>query len=259
MMTDELILHLWEAFVGDTTLTARPLNDDDKIAFANAVLNAAKESDARRREKSATHEPVTFTPWDSLPWKPKPIGFAQRSDIELYAKVLTIRPPDAKHDVALFTRDQLQRAVSAALKEFEGMHWVDLDKALATPASAGVEEFPLPESQAARDVLAERKRQIEKEGWTPEHDDEHTTGAMATAAACYALSATLPMAENVYWRNARRQAVHALWPWDREWWKPTPAFPRRMLVKAGALILAEIERLDRSASLGLQARTEGKV
>ena len=33
------------------------------------------------------------------------------------------------------------------------------------------------------------------------------------------------------------------WPWVRRWWKPTDR--RRDLVKAGALILAEIERLDR--------------
>ncbi len=40
-------------------------------------------------------------------------------------------------------------------------------------------------SQAAQDVLAERQRQVEKEGWTPGHDDEHTDGSLAFAAACY--------------------------------------------------------------------------
>lgn len=100
-------------------------------------------------------------------------------------------------------------------------------------------------SVALAEVAQERRRQIEVEGWTVEHDDEHTTGAMAVAAASYALVATLPMAENEYWRRTRAHAAHAVWPWDREWWKPTPAFPRRMLVKAAALIVAEIERLDR--------------
>lgn len=37
------------------------------------------------------------------------------------------------------------------------------------------------------------------------------------------------------------------WPWHRVWWKPSTR--RRNLVKAGALILAEIERLDRAAIL----------
>lgn len=87
---------------------------------------------------------------------------------------------------------------------------------------------------AARDVLAERRRQIEAEGWTPEHDDEHGAGEMAAAAACYALNAAGCGCE-----------VARNWPWDRSWWKPSTA--RRDLVKAAALILAEIERLDRAA------------
>lgn len=39
---------------------------------------------------------------------------------------------------------------------------------------------------AAGDVLAERKRQREKEGWTEAHDDEHEIGEMSQAAACNA-------------------------------------------------------------------------
>jgi hypothetical protein len=39
--------------------------------------------------------------------------------------------------------------------------------------------------------------------------------------------------------------VPKMWPWARQWWKPTGA--RRDLVKAAALLLAEIERIDRAA------------
>ena len=95
-------------------------------------------------------------------------------------------------------------------------------------ASAG------PETNAARDILTERRRQIEAEGWAPEHDDEHGAGEMAAAAACYALNAAGCGCE-----------VARNWPWDGSWWKPSTA--RRDLVKAAALILAEIERLDRAA------------
>jgi len=42
---------------------------------------------------------------------------------------------------------------------------------------------------AARDVLAERQRQITTEGWTTDHDDEHDGGEMAAAGAAYALHA----------------------------------------------------------------------
>ncbi len=90
--------------------------------------------------------------------------------------------------------------------------------------------------QAWLDVQAERKRQVEVEGWTPEHDDEHNGGELADAAACYALSAA-------GWST---YAARERWPWPLEWWKPSTA--RRDLVKACALALAEIERLDRVAA-----------
>ncbi|HCF3475434.1 TPA: hypothetical protein ACHSVP_002604 [Pseudomonas aeruginosa] len=40
--------------------------------------------------------------------------------------------------------------------------------------------------------------------------------------------------------------VSLAWPWDEQWWKPSTA--RRDLVKACALALAEIERLDRATA-----------
>jgi hypothetical protein len=99
---------------------------------------------------------------------------------------------------------------------------------------------PSPEAvaRAALDVLTERRRQIEAEGWVPGHDDLHTSGEIALAAGAYALSSTFYHADPY-------AAVLSVWPWDRKWLKPTT--PRRDLVKAGALILAEIERLDRAA------------
>jgi hypothetical protein len=92
---------------------------------------------------------------------------------------------------------------------------------------------------AVADIVAERRRQIEAEGWTPEHDDEHGAGEMAAAAAAYAFSAAT---------EGRYYAADPLgfWPWDAKWWKPKGA--RRDLVRAGALIVAEIERLDRAAA-----------
>jgi hypothetical protein len=92
-------------------------------------------------------------------------------------------------------------------------------------------------THAAQDVLAERRRQIEVEGWTPEHDDEHSESEMAVAAACYAISSG----------GYAIGEVPPMWPWDKAW---KPSYSRRDLVKAGALILAEIERIDRLAATG---------
>lgn len=94
---------------------------------------------------------------------------------------------------------------------------------------------------AAHDVLAERQRQISAEGWTTAHDDEHSSGEMAMAASCYAEQGPEPY-------GVEYPSIPVRWPWDTDWWKPTTY--RRNLVKAGALILAEIERLDRTAAAG---------
>lgn len=104
------------------------------------------------------------------------------------------------------------------------------------------------------EVLAERHRQVHDEAWTPMHDDRHIHGEMAKAAACYALSsiddkpvsATLAanFAGQTVW-GGQVALTTLLWPWAAKWWKPSDR--RRSLVKAAALIVAEIERLDRAA------------
>ncbi len=104
-------------------------------------------------------------------------------------------------------------------------------------AAAPGKEVP----QAWLDVQAERKRQVEVEGWTPEHDDAHSHGQIARAAACYALAGSSAPND-----GTAALLVSLAWPWDEQWWKPTSA--RRDLVKACALGLAEIERLDRAAA-----------
>lgn len=101
-------------------------------------------------------------------------------------------------------------------------------------------------NQALEEIAAERQRQISGEGWTPEHDDTQKMGELARAASVYAFCAADAVSPEV----ARSQGASFLppfdWPWSPEWFKPTNR--RRDLVKAGALIVAEIERLDRLAA-----------
>jgi hypothetical protein len=102
-------------------------------------------------------------------------------------------------------------------------------------------------TQAIDDVLRERARQIDVEHWTPAHDDEHGNRELAEAARSY-----------VEHYVGRQWLIHAYtdgldryragpspddWPWDERWWKPKE--PRRDLVRAAALLIAEIERMDR--------------
>lgn len=99
-------------------------------------------------------------------------------------------------------------------------------------------------TDAEYDVIAERARQISDEGYDQAHDDKHFDGSIARAAACYAF----PEYDREY--EVRREhgahyAVPKHWPlsWHAKHWKPKTR--REDLVRAGALIIAEIERLDR--------------
>ncbi|MFA5300618.1 MAG: hypothetical protein WC389_20720 [Lutibacter sp.] len=94
-------------------------------------------------------------------------------------------------------------------------------------------------------IAEERKRQIEKEGWTPEHDDAHSSFTMSTAGACYLLNLEFKQHKYPSIKEDIDNLIFLLWPWDEKWWKPTPDDPIRQLVKAGALIAAEIDRLQR--------------
>ena len=82
------------------------------------------------------------------------------------------------------------------------------------------------------DIALERKKQCFETKYTKEYDDQWTKGELATAAACYAVS--------TFWGF-----MQIIWPWAPHCWKPSPKNRRHELVKAGALIAAEIDRLDR--------------
>lgn len=112
-------------------------------------------------------------------------------------------------------------------------------------------------------IAVERKRQIEEEGYTDEHDDGRTDSSLARAAICYAAPERLYIVRN----HAAGPAFYDPWPDD---WPPSfdkryaygegkelhgnyPPRPETctrkerldLLVKAGALIAAEIDRLQR--------------
>lgn len=105
----------------------------------------------------------------------------------------------------------------------------------------------VPEGFAIKDVINERQRQINQEFYSTENDDEYKQNELLRAAVCYA--------ENVVRRGwvfdsnfgpdvYQEEEVPDLWPWDLDFWKPRN--PRRDLVRAAALLIAEIERIDRS-------------
>lgn len=94
------------------------------------------------------------------------------------------------------------------------------------------------EAEAYRLIRAERQRQIEVEGWSPEHDDAHENGELLHVALYYRNHGTGHAA------HLNDDGAPIGWPWDKSWWKPKDRV--RNLVIAGALILAEGERRERA-------------
>ncbi|WP_143393234.1 hypothetical protein [Fimbriiglobus ruber] len=88
-------------------------------------------------------------------------------------------------------------------------------------------------SKAAYDVVAERNRQITSEGWSLAHDDKYDAGELINAAIAYV--GQLNHHNPVWWKQ--------YWPWNMDWYKPKNR--RRDVIKAAALLVAEIERIDR--------------
>jgi hypothetical protein len=91
-------------------------------------------------------------------------------------------------------------------------------------------------------IAAERKRQIEEEGWTSEYDDSFMLGELADAAACYAMDKIYRDFQFINVLTVKEK----IWPWYHGKFKPTPGNRIRELEKAGALIAAEIDRLLRA-------------
>lgn len=91
-------------------------------------------------------------------------------------------------------------------------------------------------------IAEERQRQIEKEGWTAEHDKQHDDEELVDAAVCYLLQSP-DMQINVQTESVIVEAKKAIWPWSIKWWKPSPQNRIKELVKAGALIAAQIDKL----------------
>lgn len=120
-------------------------------------------------------------------------------------------------------------------------------EAVDSAIHALADEQDKADSSSGSDLIAaERRRQVEAEGWTPGHDAEHDNDDLARAAACYATPAAERNLDLRNWAvgpNGSTPVPHE-WPWAAKWWKPTPTDRVRELVKAGALIAAEIDRLQ---------------
>lgn len=112
-----------------------------------------------------------------------------------------------------------------------------------------------PAMQVSKEILTERFRQIGEEKFSAQVDNQYTEDELARAAAVYALPENIRHYLIKYQigasdpKNITDNLRNTLWPWSERYWKPSPDNRRRELIKAAALIIAEIERLDRKEAL----------
>jgi len=211
------------------SMAREPAQDEPAAGAGPGPLKVTPESMATQLESVASVLVARFMPAESAVCT---VGAEM-----IRALTTPAAPPDARaagfaegveaaaawHDA----RAKLERqsgSISGALAEEYAAQAI---RALTPPAAP---DALLP---AWRDVLGERQRQMSVECWTPGHDDEHRRGELALAAAAYCVHGLdVPV------------SGPDLWPWAYEWWKPKGR--RSNLVRSAALLLAEIERLDRA-------------
>jgi hypothetical protein len=115
----------------------------------------------------------------------------------------------------------------------------DAERLEAMVGVIGTHLFDIPTTTGMIDVLSERARQRAPrpsgEGWDDEHDAQHRHNQLIKAACAYALA------------EGAEALAPLVWPWNMSWWKPKTK--RRNLVRAAALLIAEVDRLDRAAKI----------
>lgn len=110
-------------------------------------------------------------------------------------------------------------------------------------------------------IATERHRQIKVEGWSADHDDEQEGPALALAAICYAAMALDHCDIRGVDQSGGDIAIYDPWPWTNAWDKRKKHACLRAKTKkdrdrgrikcltiAGALIAAEIDRLQRASA-----------
>jgi len=190
-------------------MSAEP-TDEQVAAFKAAWHQADAEGDTGNRVRRGLEAALTAAV-DTSGWSEEETGWSAQEDRNREYQLDESCEPGGLRAVVDFTDDDQ----------------VEADR--PWPAN------PSPPGMGATRITVERQRQIDVEGWTPEHDDQWTAAQLAEAALCYLLMARED--------GPRLGHVPVIWPWHPDWWKPSDE-PIRNLEKAGALIAAEIDRLE---------------
>lgn len=203
--------------------------------------------------------------WNRRALSAQPSPGGQRDASRLLAAYLGEPHPDLnpEHEISIQTAiNAIAYAIAASQPVGEPVAWMthhDEPMLFPTAAEAAAycedDEQPAPlfrsPAQAVdlgtgvKAIAAERERQLHAEGFTRDSDRQYQRGELAKAATAYVQLAAMDLAAGGTRDHIAWHGPAAVWPWAPEWWKPVDA--RRDLVRAGALIAAQIDLLDSQA------------
>ncbi|MGN6122977.1 MAG: hypothetical protein ACTHOJ_08460 [Sphingomonas oligoaromativorans] len=114
------------------------------------------------------------------------------------------------------------------------------------PADATLAARLAVNNHALARVLRERVEQIDRHGYSPEHDLDHEPGELACAALAYLMMGVNLLGEadsppTALHEDVLRESTQ-YWPW-MDGFRPS-LDPAAMLAKAAALLLATMDRID---------------
>lgn len=95
-------------------------------------------------------------------------------------------------------------------------------------------------AQIVEAILIERGRQVAEEGYDAAHDERHWGGELERAVAAFALDAASYAELGPDHRGNMRALARIVYPWGEKY---RPKSRRDCLIKAGALVVAALERL----------------
>lgn len=108
-------------------------------------------------------------------------------------------------------------------------------------------------------ISEERKRQQEDLKWTPENDDRYINNELGNAATAYLLANDLEIVSEDPMKNVTISVMmrrDMFWPFKDYSFKPSPEDRVKELAKAGALIAAEIDRINREPLINKKENNE---
>ncbi|OCJ46346.1 hypothetical protein [Serratia sp. 14-2641] len=207
-----------------------------KVATGPAIISILGELEDKSEELQKTKMALSDAGCLLVEWKER-TEVAEQLSQQLQLTIDSIQNPIAHGQERIAELEELATDLAAKFQKAQD----SLKYALLMLSEIKMCNTEPGQSPAIAAVVDERLRQVNAKGWTPEHDDEHVNDEIAAFAALYAMPEACrdwPAKETGYGENW----AEAICPNN---WAAKFGDRRRELVKAGALILAEIERLDR--------------